>query len=146
MENSEKFMIIAIEEAQKAFKEGEIPIGAVAVLNDRVFKAKNCVIKKNDPTAHAEIELIKKISKKIGNYRLIGTRVFVTVEPCPMCMTALIHARISELYYGTKSDKWGYHTKHKLDLTKFNHKIVVHGGILEEICGKILKNFFKNLR
>lgn len=146
MDDNEKLMMLALKEAEKALDEGEVPIGAVAILNNNLFKARNQVIKKNDPTAHAEIELIKKISKKIGNYRLIGTKIFVTVEPCPMCISALIHSRVSELYYGTRSDKWGYHTKHKLDLSNFNHKLIVHSGILEESCGKILSDFFRKLR
>ncbi|MCX7771396.1 MAG: nucleoside deaminase [Proteobacteria bacterium] len=146
MVNYEKLMILAIKEAEKAYEEGEVPIGAVGVIDNLIFKARNNVIKKNDPTAHAEMELIRKISKKTGNYRLAGAKIIVTVEPCPMCISALIHSRIDALFYGAKSHKWGFYTKHKLDLSLFNHKINVHTGIFEERCGKILSDFFKRLR
>ncbi len=146
MVNYQDMMLIAIKEAEKAALKGEVPIGAVAIFKNFIFKASNKVIEKNDPTAHAEIELIKKISKKIGNYRLVGAKVFVTIEPCPMCIGALIHARVDEVYFGAKSDKWGYYTKHKIELSSFNHKISIQGGIFEERCGKILSNFFKSIR
>lgn len=140
-------MLMALKEAERAGLEGEVPIGAIAIKEGKIIaKGRNCVIKKNDPTAHAEMELLRKISKKIGNYRLGGIKVITTVEPCPMCISALIHARIDELIFGADSPKWGYGTKHKMDLSLFNHRITIHSGILAADCAKILTDFFERLR
>jgi len=140
-------MSYALKEAKKAFFENEVPVGAVAVYENKIIaKARNKVIRIKNPLAHAEMELIRKIVKKLNNFRCPGVTVFTTVEPCPMCISALIHLRVDRLIYGTESPKWGFFTKHKMDLTLFNHKIDIQSGVLNEECAKILKDFFKKLR
>ncbi len=140
-------MSLAIREAKKAFLEQEVPVGAVAVYENKIIaKARNSVIKKKNPLAHAEMELIARLGKKLNNFRYPGVTIFTTVEPCPMCISALLHARIDALYYGTESPKWGFATRHQMDLSPFNHRINIHSGILKEECAKILREFFKKLR
>jgi tRNA(adenine34) deaminase len=147
LEKHEKFMLIAIKEAEKAYKKGEIPIGAIAVLEEHILaKGHNEVISKNDSTAHAEIIVLRKASKRLKNYRLEDVTLYVTVEPCIMCYSALVNARIKALYFGASSDKWGYMTKFGLDSSFYNHNIKVYGGILKYQSEQILKNFFKEKR
>jgi len=146
-EKHESFMLVALNEAKKAFKKGEIPIGAVAVLDGYMLaKGHNEVIAKNDSTAHAEIIVLRKASKILKNYRLENLTFYVTVEPCIMCYSALVNARIKALYFGASNDKWGYMTKFGLDSSLYNHHIKIYGGILASQSEQILKNFFKEKR
>ena len=120
--------------------------GSVLVQNGQIIaKAHNCPISKNDPTAHAEIQVLKKAGKKLQNYRLPKTTLYVTLEPCAMCLGAMIHARIDRIVFGASDPKSGVCSS-STDLTSevfFNHKILVSGGILEQDCKKILQSFFK---
>jgi tRNA(adenine34) deaminase len=145
----EKYMKMALEEAGKAAQIGEVPVGAILVKGDRVIsKDHNRCIELNDPTAHAEILVLRKGGEKIGNYRLNDTAMYVTAEPCPMCASAMIHARISRLIYGTKEPKFGA-VESKLRLLKeneFNHNVEVEQGVLQKECADILKAFFKERR
>ena len=147
--NYEKFMKIALDEAKKAFLKDEVPVGAVIVKDNKIIaKAHNLCKKKQDATAHAEIEAIKKASKKIGSYRLIDCTMFVTLEPCPMCMGAIINSRINTLVYGA-SDKKSGACGGKIDIATdkiFNHKTNIQKGILKEQCSTLLKTFFKSKR
>ncbi|MCX7769513.1 MAG: nucleoside deaminase [Proteobacteria bacterium] len=141
------FMTVALEEAKKAFEVGEIPVGAVCVHNDEIIaRGHNKVIKDNDPTSHAEIVVLREACRKIGNYRLKDVQFYVTVEPCPMCISALINARIGMLVFGAKSDKWGFMSRFGFDLKMWNHSFKVYGGIFNNESEKLLKDFFKDKR
>ena len=146
MNEDEKWMQIAIREANLAKNKGEVPVGAIIIQNNRIIaKAHNSPISKNDPTAHAEVLAIRNASKKLQNYRLPGTTLYVTLEPCAMCLGAVIHARINRIVFGTSDPKSGVcgSTANLTSETFFNHKIIVNGGILEKDCKKILQSFFK---
>lgn len=149
MDIDKKFMIMALKEAQIAAEQGEIPIGAILVKNGQVIaKDHNRCIELNDPTAHAEILVLRKAGKILKNYRLNGSIIYVTAEPCSMCVSALIHGRVSGLVFGTLEPKTGA-IKSRLRLLEnryFNHKVEVKKGILERECKEILKEFFKNRR
>ncbi len=139
----------ALKEAKKAYEKLEIPVGAIIVKDDKIIaRAHNLKEIKCDTTEHAEINVIKKASKKLGSWRLTGCEMYVTLEPCSMCAGALIQSRIDKLYIGTMDDKTGA-CGSVLDLLgdyKFNHIIEVEKGACEEECRKILKDFFKELR
>jgi len=108
MNNDEKWMRIAIDEANLAMKEKEIPVGAVLVQNEKLIaQAHNQPIKINDPTAHAEIQLLRKAGEQQKNYRLIGSSLYVTLEPCAMCFGAMVHARIDRIVFGASDPKTG---------------------------------------
>ena len=146
MNSDEKWMKIAIDEANLAIQEGEVPVGAVLVKNEKLIaKAHNQPIFNNDPTAHAEIQLIRMAAKKIANYRLVGTTLYVTLEPCAMCFGAMIHARINRVVFGAYDYKSGVcGSNANLNNTKiFNHRLEVTDGILEDDCKEILHSFFK---
>ena len=146
MTNDEKWMNLAIEQAIKAEKEGEVPIGAILVKKGLLIaKSYNQPITKNDATAHAEIQLLRKAGNKLENYRLNGSTIYVTLEPCAMCFGAMIHARIERIVYGAYDPKTGVCGSCD-DLTNadyFKHKIDITGGILEQECKQILQSFFK---
>ncbi len=141
-------MKIALAEARKGALSGEIPIGAVVVFNDdEISRAHNMPILHNDPTAHAEILAIREAASVLRNYRLNGCSLYVTVEPCIMCLGACIHARIERIVFGAFDPKAGAAgSVFNLPKDKFNHRIEIIGGILEDECGKILKDFFKKKR
>ena len=145
----EKYMKEALKEALKALKKDEVPVGAVIVKDGKIIaRAHNLKESKKDTTKHAEIEAIKKASKKLDSWRLEDCEMYVTLEPCPMCAGALIQSRIKKLYIGTMDEKTGA-CGSKLNLLKdykFNHKVEVETEILKEDCEKILKDFFKSLR
>ena len=149
MTEDEKWMHIAIKEAFKAEEQNEVPVGAVLVRNGLLIaKAHNQPISKNDATAHAEIEVVRKAGKKLNNYRLPNTSLYVTLEPCSMCLGAIIHARVSRVIFGASDSKMGAFVS-SIDLSSelcFNHKIVVDGGILAKDCQNILQSFFKSRR
>jgi len=149
MTDDEKWMDLAIKQAIKAEKEGEVPIGAVLVKDELLIaKAHNQPITKNDATAHAEIQLLRSAGKKLQNYRLTGSTLYVTLEPCAMCFGAMIHARVKRIVFGAYDPKTGVCGSSE-DLTNancFKHKINVTGGVSERKCSQLLQAFFKSLR
>ena len=149
MNQDEKWMKIALEEAIKAEKEGEVPVGSVLVKNGMLIaKAHNQPISRNDPTAHAEIQLIRNGGIKQDNYRLTGTSLYVTLEPCAMCVGAMMHARIERIVYGSHDPKTGAcgSSVNLIEANCFNHKIDLVSGVLENQCGELLKKFFISRR
>jgi len=145
----EKYMKVALEEAKKAGQRGEVPVGAILLKGDQVLaKDHNRCIELSDPTAHAEILVLRKGGEILRNYRLNDTVMYVTVEPCPMCVSAMVHSRISRLIFGALEPKFGA-VESKLRLLNgngLNHKVKVDRGILGKECAEILKNFFKERR
>jgi len=148
MYNDEHYMRMAIDEARSALESDEVPVGAVITLEGRVLaKAHNNPILMRDPTAHAEIGAIRKATEKMNNYRLSGTTIYVTIEPCVMCAGAIIHARIGRLVFGAADPKGGAISLYGMFSDgKLNHSVEVTGGVLEEECGKILSRFFREKR
>ena len=149
MNEDEKWMQIAINEAIKAEKEGEVPVGAVLVKEGLLIaKAHNQPISKNDATAHAEIQLIRVAGKELKNYRLNGGTLFVTLEPCAMCFGAMVHARIKRIVYGAHDPKTGVcgSSKELSNSNCFKHKINITGGVSEKKCSQLLQTFFKSRR
>ena len=141
-------MGLALEQAKKAESCGEVPVGAVFIDDDQVIaEAGNASIILNDPTAHAEIITLREAAEKKGNYRLGGT-LFVTLEPCIMCMGALIHARVKKLIFGAYDPRSGaaLSVYNFSDSPHLNHRIEVEGGILERESQLLLKDFFKARR
>lgn len=150
MDNDDFFMGLAIEEAQKAYELAEVPVGAVLInaAGDVLAKAHNLPVSSNDPTAHAEILAIRAASAGAGNYRLPETTVYVTLEPCVMCLGAMLHARVRKLVFGARDPRSGA-AGSVLDLTaisSFNHRIEVVGGVREGECSEILREFFRARR
>jgi len=149
MSEDEKWMKIAISEANLAINEGEIPVGAVLIQDGKLIaKAHNQPILNHDPTAHAEVEALRKAGKKLKNYRLARSTLYVTLEPCIMCLGAIMHARIERIVFGASDPKTGV-CGSKTDLTSqsfFTHKVKVDGGVLEEENTEILQSFFKSRR
>jgi tRNA(adenine34) deaminase len=142
-----KFMLAALKCAQKAKDEGEVPIGAVVVLDGKVIsRGHNRRTKRQIATAHAEIEAIEKACKKLKSWRIPECELYVTLEPCPMCMGAMLNARIKKVYFGAPEDKGRSLTKTIAEANLVNHKIEVEGGVMEEECAKILKDFFSEMR
>ena len=148
-EIDERYMGMALQEARQAGHEGEVPVGAVLVKGDRIIaKDHNRCITLHDPTAHAEILVLRKGGEVLGNYRLNETVMYVTAEPCPMCASAMVHGRIARLVFGTLEPKFGA-VESKIGLLNedgLNHKVKVDRGILKEECSEILKAFFKERR
>ena len=145
----EKFMLVAIEEALKAQKKDEVPIGAVIVLNGKVIaKSHNLMEKKQLATSHAEILAINKACKKLKSWRLLDCEMYVTLEPCPMCAGAIANARMKKVYFGAYEPKSGSaESKYKiLSESGLNHTVEYCGGVLEEQCSKIIKEYFKKKR
>jgi tRNA(adenine34) deaminase len=149
MLNDEKWMKVAIEEANLAMNENEVPVGSVLIQNNKLIaRAHNKPIKNNDPTAHAEIQLLRKAGKQKENYRLVGSTLYVTLEPCAMCFGAMMHARIERIVFGALDPKTGV-CGSCMNLNKekfFNHKISITGGVLDKECGELLRLFFKSKR
>jgi len=143
------FMEEALIEAKKALKKGEVPVGAVVVLEENIIgRGYNQPITKNDPTAHAEIMALKDAAMNLKNYRLKNALVYTTLEPCLMCAGALVHARIKKLIYSASDPKSGVieSNGNLMQSTFLNHKISYEGGILKEESSEILKNFFLKKR
>jgi len=131
--NDEQYMRHALELARRAANEGEVPIGALVVLDRQIIgEGWNRPIAAHDPTAHAEIQAMRAAAAKSGNYRLTGATLYVTLEPCDMCVGAMFHARIARTVYGAKDPK-------KLVL---KNQVAIEGGVLAEECGGILSKFF----
>jgi tRNA(adenine34) deaminase len=145
----ERWMVLAIEQAKKAEGLVEVPVGAVLVQDDKLItQAHNQPISTNDPTAHAEIELLRSAGKKLNNYRLPNTTLYVTLEPCTMCLGAIIHARIARVVFGAYDEKTGV-CGSCIDLSTskwFNHSIEIQGGVLADECKNLLQQFFKKRR
>lgn len=149
LETAECWMREALEEARKAEQEGEVPVGAVLLLNDKIIgRGRNSSIRLNDPTAHAEIVALRQASRDFSNYRLPGSTLIVTVEPCVMCVGAMIHARVEELIYGASDPKGGAVRScfHLASADALNHRIRVVHGVLEDECASLLKAFFASRR
>lgn len=145
----EDFMREALAEAEVSQEQGEVPVGAVVILDGGVIaRGHNSVIGSNDPTAHAEIVALREAARAIGNYRLTGATVYSTIEPCAMCAGALVHARIARLVYGAKDPKAGaVETHFGVCTTDFlNHQVSIKGGILEDECRRVLQSFFRDRR
>jgi len=144
------FMRMALDEASRALLTDEVPVGAVLVNAEGAVLAAdyNRTIGMNDPTAHAEILVIRRAAARMGNYRLSGTVLYVTNEPCVMCMAAVIHARISRVVFGTEDPKWGgAGSLYRLQAdSRFNHHPEVIEGICEDACRQIMVDFFKSKR
>lgn len=143
------FMKIALEEAQEAYCRGEVPVGAVLVLEGNILaRAHNSPIMRNDPTAHAEILALRQAGEKFGNYRLTGAELYVTLEPCIMCAGAIIQARISRVIFGARDPKCGAAVSlyNILADKRLNHQVEITEGILPEECGEIISRFFQQKR
>ena len=147
--NDEYFMKEALKEAEKAYKKLEVPVGAVIVKDDKIIaRAHNKKEEKNSPIMHAEIIAIEKACKRINNWRLTGCKMYVTLEPCPMCAGALVNSRIDKIYIGAKDPKTGA-CGSKLNLLQeceFDTSVEIENGMLQEECQEILKAFFKEIR
>ena len=149
MIEDEKWMSFALEQAGKAEKEGEVPVGAILVKDDLIIaRAHNKPISTNDPTAHAEIQLLRAAGEELKNYRLPGTTLYVTLEPCAMCLGAIMHARIERVVFGAHDTKTGVcgSSENFMKASCFNHKIDLASGVLEDESKQLLKNFFNSRR
>jgi tRNA(adenine34) deaminase len=145
----EKCMEMALEEAHTGALEGEVPVGAVLIKGgDIIARDHNRCIQLDDPTAHAEILVLRKGGQVLGNYRLPETTLYVTVEPCPMCVGAITQARIERLVYGAPEDKTGAVSSkfYLLNDPDLNHRVEVTRGVLEKRCSEILQGFFRERR
>jgi tRNA(adenine34) deaminase len=144
-----KAMQAALDEARAAAEAGEVPIGAVAVLEGEIIaRGQNSVIRQNDPTAHAEIVALREAAQRLGNYRLNGVTLYVTLEPCAMCAGAMIHARIDRLVYAAPDPKAGAagSVLEVLNHSRLNHQMQVERGIAAEECAELLRSFFRERR
>lgn len=149
MFNKEYYMKKALNEAKKALKKDEVPIGAIIVKDGKIIaKAYNLKESKHDTTKHAELIAIQKASKKLEAWRLNGCEMYTTLEPCPMCAGAIINSRIKKVYIGAMDEKTGAAGSilNIFDDYKFNHHVECENNILKEECSKILKDFFNELR
>lgn len=147
--NDEFYMKFAVEEAKKAEALGEVPIGAVIVLNGEVIaSAYNLRETTQNAITHAELLAIEKACQKTGSWRLEGAELYVTLEPCPMCSGAIILSRVERVVYGAKDPKAGCAgtLMNLLEDSRFNHQSEVVSGVLEEECGRLLSDFFRELR
>ena len=147
--DDEKWMRLAIEQAKLAQQAGEVPVGAVLVQdNQLIAQAHNQPITTNDPSAHAEIQVMRQAGRLLNNYRLPETTLYVTLEPCTMCLGAMVHARIKRVVFGTFDQKTGV-CGSCIDLSGsqcFNHLIDIQGGVLGDQCKDLLQQFFKARR
>jgi tRNA(adenine34) deaminase len=147
--SAERWMQEALEEARKAEPEGEIPVGAIILINEKIVgRAHNHSIRSHDPTAHAEILALRHAAHSMRNYRLPGSILVVTIEPCLMCVGALIHARVDEIVFGAPDPKAGavQSVFQMANVPQLNHQIAVTSGVLAEECGGLLRAFFESRR
>ena len=143
----ERFMREAIRLAEKAKKKGEVPIGAVVVYEGRIVgRGFNLRTKLQMATAHAEMRAIDRACKKLPSWRLPGAEIYVTLEPCPMCMGAILNARIDRVYFGAYEQKGRSLTNELANANLLNHKTQVVGGVLQEECAAVLTSFFSEMR
>jgi tRNA(adenine34) deaminase len=139
----------ALELAQKARSLGEVPIGAVLVKDDQIIgEGYNAPIGQKDPTAHAEIMALRDAARRIGNYRLLNTTLYVTIEPCVMCAGALVHARIKEVVFGATEPRTGgvVSVFDILQSPRLNHQVNVRSGVLAQECAALMQEFFRQRR
>ena len=144
-----KYMQMAIDLAEQAFKEGEAPVGCVVInaLGEQIGAGYNKREQKKDATAHAEIEAISTACEKIGDWRLDGCSLYVTLEPCPMCAGAIIMSRIEKVFYGAREAKTGScGSVLNLFMEPYGHKVGVTGGVMEKQCSELLSRFFRGIR
>ncbi|PYN61807.1 MAG: tRNA-specific adenosine deaminase [Candidatus Rokuibacteriota bacterium] len=142
-------MRLALDEAQRGLEAGEVPVGAVVVRDGLILgRAHNTPVRLADPTAHAEIMALREAGRRLGNYRLPGATLYVTVEPCPMCCGAALHARLARVVYGALDPKAGAVESlyRLLDDARLNHRVEAAGGVLAEECGAVLRRFFEPKR
>lgn len=143
-------MELALEEAKLAYREGEVPVGAVLISpqGELLARAHNQILQLIDPTAHAEILALREGAKKIGNYRLLGCKLYVTLEPCPMCAYAIVLARLEEVIFATPDPKTGavLNLYSLLNDHRLNHQVRVRYGIYQKEAEKLLKTFFQEKR
>lgn len=150
IETDEKWMRLAIRNAEIAGGLDEVPIGACIVdqKGELLAAASNRTITNNDPTAHAEVLTIRQAALKIGNYRLVGATLYTTVEPCVMCAGALVNSRIARLVYGARDERFGAVETHfrLCDDPRLNHRIEIVSGIMADECRALMQDFFKRRR
>lgn len=142
-------MSLALDEARKAHEAGEVPVGAIVLLDGEVIGAGfNQPISAHDPTAHAEIVALRAAAARVGNYRLTGATLYVTVEPCLMCVGAMVHARIGLVVFGAAEPKAGavMSMTRAHELPNLNHRLQVLGGVLEAECREVMQGFFQTRR
>ena len=147
--NAEDWMQYALSLAKKAEQQDEVPVGAILVMDDEcIAEGWNKPISSNDPTAHAEIMALRAASEQLQNYRLLGTTLYVTLEPCVMCAGALIHARVVRVVYGATDPKAGAAGSvfELLGTDKLNHKIEITRGVMKDECASLLTSFFQRRR
>jgi tRNA(adenine34) deaminase len=145
----EDFMRRALELAKRAQAEGEVPVGALVVLEEKVIgEGWNRPISASDPTAHAEVQAMRAASATLRNYRLLGATLYVTLEPCAMCVGAMFHARIRRVVFGAADPKTGAagSTVNLFEEKRLNHHALVQGGVLAAECGTLLSGFFTSRR
>ena len=143
------WMGLALQAAQEAGDRGEVPVGALCVLDGSLIScAGNASIQNHDPSAHAEIRALRQAGQAIGNYRLVGVTLYCTLEPCSMCAGALVHARIKRLVYGAKDPRTGaiVSVRRLLDEPSHNHKVIHQGGVLASESSELLREFFRSRR
>jgi tRNA(adenine34) deaminase len=143
------FMARALELARRAEAEGEVPVGALVVRAGEVIgEGWNRPITAHDPTAHAEIAALRDAAARIGNYRLVDSTLYVTLEPCPMCAGAMVHARVARVVYGAADPRTGSAGSvfNLLQSDRLNHQAAVEGGVMAEACGALLRAFFRARR
>jgi len=148
-EMDQQWMLYALRLAKEAEAAGEVPVGAVLVLNDEIIgEGWNQPIRSADPSAHAEILAMRAGAKYLNNYRLVNTTLYVTLEPCAMCAGAMVHARVQRLVFGALDPKTGAAGSlfNLLQDDRLNHQVKCEGGIMREACGELLRIFFKNRR
>jgi tRNA(adenine34) deaminase len=145
----ERWMQEALSEAERAFAAGEVPVGAIVVLQEKIVgRGLNRNLLDSDPTAHAEVVALRDAAANIGNHRLVDCEVFATIEPCAMCAGALTHARVRRLVYGADDPKAGAvrSVMQVLNHPAMNHRMEVQGGVLANRCAELLQHFFQNRR
>jgi tRNA(adenine34) deaminase len=143
------WMELALAEARMAAEAGEVPVGALVIINGEIIgRAGNRNLRDHDPTAHAEILALRQAAQHLGNHRLTGCTLYATIEPCAMCAGAVIHARIARLVYGAKDSKAGAAGSilEVINHPRLNHKMEVVSGVLGERCSEILQDFFRRRR
>jgi tRNA(adenine34) deaminase len=145
----EEFMVAALDEARRGLAAGEVPVGAVVVIEDEIVgRAHNAPIVLADPTAHAEVLALRAAARQQGNYRLTGATLYATVEPCPMCCGAVLHARVGRVVYGARDPKAGAVESlfRLLDDARLNHRVATRGGVLASEAAELLASFFAGKR
>jgi tRNA(adenine34) deaminase len=145
----EQIMLAALDEARRALDLGEVPVGAVVVVGDEIIaRACNQPITATDPTAHAEVLALRAAAVSVGNYRLTDAVLYVTIEPCLMCVGALVHARVREVVFGAAEPKTGalVSAVRGVELPGLNHRFAVTGGVLEDECRGLMQEFFRERR